>query len=66
MNVDSATTSAFSAIASQRVGDAVSVSVPSKTLDIQTVGALALIDAIPAAPSTSLTVHLGTLINTKA
>ena len=66
MNVDSATTSALSAIAAQRVGDAVGVSVLRKALDIQAAGALALMEALPATPTANLPAHLGTVINTTA
>jgi hypothetical protein len=66
MNVDSATASALSAIATQRVGDAIGVSVLRKALDIHAAGALALIQALPTAASANLPAHLGQNVNTTA
>ena len=71
MSVDSIAGSNFSSaalagIAGQRVGDAVGVSVLRKALDIQASSALALLEALPAAPTVSLPSHLGTRIDTTA
>lgn len=58
--------SALAAISGQRVGDAIGISVLKKALQIEAAGALALIEALPQAPSVNLPAHLGQNINTTA
>ena len=50
-------------MAQQRNGTDISVAVFKKALDVQSAGALALIEAIP---TVSLPSHLGNNVNTKA
>jgi len=55
-----------SSLSDSRANEAVGIAVLKKALDAEAAGALALIDAIPAAPSANLPAHLGQNVNTTA
>ena len=55
-----------SSMSDSRTNEAVGVLVLKKALEAQSAGAQALINAIPAAPSSSLPSHLGQNVNTTA
>lgn len=53
------------AMANQRTGDAIGVSVLKKAMEIQSRGALALLEALPQ-PASGNPPHLGNTIDTQA
>ena len=53
-------------MANNATDQAVSIAVLKKTLDTQAAGALALLQAIPDAPTQNLPEHLGQNVNTTA
>jgi len=53
-------------MAQTRTAQDVNIAVFKKALDAQSAGALALLDALPAAPTPRLPEHLGRNINTTA
>jgi hypothetical protein len=53
-------------MAAERSGQAVGIAVLKKALDVQSSGALALLNAIPAVPSVNLPAHLGQNVDTTA
>jgi len=66
MSMDvSSIASAASALQSQRVGDAVGISVMRKALDIEAQGALQLLQALPQ-PTQALPPNLGNYLNVSA
>ena len=58
--------SAASLVTSQKVGDAVGITVAKKAMDIHSDAAAQLIDSIPSASSEASESHLGNNINVRA
>lgn len=61
-----AISSATSSIAAATTGSNIQVAVLKKAMDSQSQAALALISALPQAPSINLPAHLGKNVNTTA
>lgn len=53
-------------MAAERTSQDVGIAVMKKALEVQSSGALALLNAIPAMPAANLPAHLGQNINTTA